>query len=55
MKYIKKFNENKELPREWQIKVIAGSLNSYHHIRMTDDERTFDFHMKEQKNIKKIY
>ena len=40
-----------ELPRVWQIKAIAGSLNSYHHIEMTDDEVTFDFHMGEQKKI----
>ena len=51
MKYIRKFNENNILPREWQIKILAGSLNSYQHIRMTDDSRTFDFHMRQQDNI----
>jgi len=54
MKYIKKFNENNTLPREWQIKSLAGMLNSYHHIRMTDDSMTFDFHMREQDKIKKM-
>lgn len=53
MKHLKKFNENDTLPREFQIKSIAGALNSYQHISMTDDRMTFDFHMKEQDNIEK--
>jgi hypothetical protein len=52
MKYIKKFNENKNISRELEIKMLAGDLNSYKHISMTDDSFTFDYHIRQQDSIK---
>ena len=40
-----------DYPKEWQFKIIAGELNSYRHIRMTDCKVIFDSHMKSQDRI----
>lgn len=41
----------KDYPKEWQLKIIAGALDSYHHIHMTDCTSIFDSHMKSQDRI----
>lgn len=39
------------LPKEWQIKICAGNLNSFIHLPMTDCSFTFDHHLKEERNV----
>ena len=42
-----------DYPKEWQFKIIAGELNSYRHIHMTDCKMIFDSNMKPQDRIMK--
>lgn len=48
MKYLKNF---KDLPREWQLKMLVGALNSYCP-RSTDCSITYDGYEKQYDDIK---